>query len=88
MEQNAEIFAVDGEFGAEFVAVGFIEKEPLQDAAVFVREFGKDLPNRGLALFGDEGGVEIDADIGQVRELFFGGGVLLLAAESFEDDVL
>jgi len=87
MEEDAEILAIDIEFGAEFVAVGFIEEEALKNAAVFIREFGEDLTDRGLALFGDERGIEVDADIGQIGELLFGGGVLLLSADRFENDI-
>ena len=88
MEENAEVFAVDAKFGAEFLAVGFVEEETLEDEAVFVRQLGEDLADSGLALLIDEGRVEIDANVGQVRELGFGGGVFALAAEGFEEDVL
>lgn len=88
MEENAEVFAVDPEFGAEFLAVGFVKKEALEDTAVFVRQFGEDLADGGLALLIDEGGVEIDTDVRQVWELGFGGGVFALAAEGFKEDVL
>lgn len=40
MEQDAEVFAVDAEFGAEFLAVGFVKKEALEDPAVFLGQFG------------------------------------------------
>lgn len=87
MEENAEVFAVDAEFSAEFLAVGFIEEETLEDAAVLLWQLGQDLADGGLALLIDEGGVEIDADIGEVRELGFSGSVFALAAERFEEDV-
>jgi len=40
MEEDTEIFAVDAKFGAELFAVGFVEKEALENAAVFLRQFG------------------------------------------------
>jgi hypothetical protein len=87
MEQDAQVFAIYFEFGAELLAVGFVEEEALENPAVFVGEFGEHLADGGLALLGDERGVEVDADVGEVGELFFGGGVLLLAAQGFEHDI-
>jgi hypothetical protein len=87
MEQHPEILSIDGEFGTELVAVGLIEKEALEDPAVFIRKFGQYLADGGLALFGDQRGIEVDADIGEVREFLFGGGVFLLATERFEHHV-
>jgi hypothetical protein len=72
MEEDAEVLAVDGEFGADLFAVGLVEKEAFKDAAVLGGELGENLADGSLALAGDEGGFEVDPDIGQVRELFLG----------------
>jgi len=40
VEEDAEIFAIDAEFGAELFAVRFVEKEALEDTAVFLWQFG------------------------------------------------
>ncbi len=53
MEEDAEILTVDFKFSAEFLAVGFVEEEALEDAAVLIRELGEDLADGGLALLGD-----------------------------------
>jgi hypothetical protein len=45
------------------------------------------LADGGLALLVDKGRVEIDADVGEVGELGFGGRVFPLSAEGFEEDV-
>jgi len=40
VQQDTEIFAVDAEFSAEFLAVGFVKKEALEDPAVFLGQLG------------------------------------------------
>ena len=72
MQQNAEVLAVDGEFGADLFAVGLVEKKAFEDATVLGGELGENLADGSLPLAGDEGGFEVNPDIGQVRELFFG----------------
>ena len=87
MEEDAKILAVDAKFGAQFFAVGFVQKEALENAAIFLGEFGENLADSGLALLVYEGRVEIDTDVGEIGELEFGGGVFPLSAESFQQDV-
>src|SRR5688572_6060236 len=72
MQQHSQVIPVDAEAPADLVLLAFLEKQPVQELALLLRQSSHDGPDMGTVLVQAGGGLGVDARVRQC-----GPGLLL-----------